>query len=158
MNTQQHRQFQRGVDAIRAAEHGPSCDELAVAPILDCWRVMIAPHPYPIPVLWGEVSGHPKLGTDLITTSRLVALDRHAGRARSVSRWYRLGRPFAEFEAALTSRMGQNDAKPGSAEFHLPGFVTIDDPAALEQILADYIALMRKIDANYKTGGGETRT
>lgn len=149
MTPEQYRQFQRGLDAIRAAERGPTDDDLASAPILDFWRVLIDRRPHPMPVLWGEVSGHPKLGTDMITSSRLVALNRDAGWARSVSRWYRLGRPFAEFEAELAGQLRQADTSPGTVGFELPGFSVIDDPAALDQILTDYIALMRKIDANH---------
>ncbi|SEO27881.1 hypothetical protein SAMN04489859_10584 [Paracoccus alcaliphilus] len=149
MTPEQYRQFQRGLDAIREAERGPTGDALASTPTLDLWRVLIDRRPYPMLVLWGEVSGHPKLGTDMITTSRLIALNRNAGWARSVSRWYKLGRPFAAFEADLASRMGQANAKPGSLVFHLPGFAAIDDAVALEQILADHIALMRRIGANH---------
>lgn len=152
MTPEQLQQFQRGLDAIRAAERGPTAEELSTAPILDHWRVLIDRRPYPMPVLWGEVTGHPKLGTDMITTSRLIALDREAGWARSVSRWYRLGNPFAEFEAELTDQLGQADASPGSVGFHLPGCATIDDPAAIDQMLADHIALMRRIDANHEIG------
>ena len=149
MTPEHHRQFQRGLDAIRAAERGPTSDELAAAPSLDLWRVPIDRRPYPMPVLWGDVSDHPKLGTDMITTSRLIALDRDAGWARSVSRWYRLDRPYAAFGAELASQLGQADASPGSIGFHLPGFVTIDAPVTLAQILTGYIALMRWIDANH---------
>jgi len=75
--------------------------QLASAPILDLWRVLIDQRLYPMPVLWGEVTGHPTLGTDMITTSRLVALNLYAGWARSVNRWYRLGSAFATFGAEL---------------------------------------------------------
>lgn len=145
MTPTQLQQFQRGLDAIRAAERGPTRDDLAGAPILDYWRVMIDHRLYPMPVLWGEVTGHPTLGTDLITTSRLVALEPDAGWARSVKRWYRLARPFAELEAELTRQLGHSDASPGTFWFDLPGFAPIDDPAALDRILTEYIALMRRV-------------
>lgn len=158
MTPEQYRQFQRGLNAIRAAERGPADNDRASAPILDFWRVLIDRRSHPMPVFWGEVSGHPKLGTDMITTSRLVALDRYAGWARSVSRWYRLGRPFTALETELAGQLGQAEVSPGSVGFHLPGFSVIDDPTALEQILADHIALMRRIDANHKIDRGEART
>ena len=62
--------------AVRAAERGPDAADLAAAPVLDDWRPMRAAGGM---VLWGEVSGHPRLGQAHVVTSRLLALDRSAG-------------------------------------------------------------------------------
>lgn len=147
MTPEQRHQLDRALLAIRDAERGPTAEELAAAPILDIWRPMLTQHR--MAVLWGEVSGHPKLGRDLITTSRLVAIDRERGWARTVSRWYHLGTPFHAFEAQLIRKMGQEAAKAGFVGFELTGFTPVDDPQLLDQILAAYVALVRKIETKY---------
>lgn len=59
------------------------------APVLDCWSLAERREP----CLIGIQSGHPVLtGNSVITTSGLYFLDREAGVARTLSRWYRLGR------------------------------------------------------------------
>lgn len=92
-------QYDRVLDAIAAAEAGPFKIDLLNAPVLDVWRPLISAHGHV--VLWGKVSGHPHLGDDDITTSRLIAIRPDAGWARTASRWYRLGRPFTKLEADL---------------------------------------------------------
>ena len=72
--------------AITAAEAVPSQADLADAPVLDCWRPLIS-HRGDL-ILWGMVSGHPRLGNNQITTSQLVAIDAAQGWARTASRWY----------------------------------------------------------------------
>lgn len=70
----------------------PSVEELAEAPHLEFWGVIIDDDTL---ALRGVVTGHPNLQDRLIiTTSQLlwVADDRKS--ARTVSRFYRLGRPF----------------------------------------------------------------
>jgi hypothetical protein len=58
------------------------------APILDHWSLAERSEP----CLIGIQRGHPVLnGNSGITTSRLYFLDREAGIARTLSRWYRLG-------------------------------------------------------------------
>ena len=61
------------------------------APILDQWNYAKAP----AMCLTGRVSGHPKLpGTSRpIFTSDLFLIAEDMGLARTMSRWYRLGRP-----------------------------------------------------------------
>ncbi len=147
MTPAQRYQLDRALLAIREAERGPTPEELAAAPRLDIWRPMLDQRR--MAALWGEVSGHPKLGGDLITTSRLVAIDREKGWARTVSRWYHLGIPFAAFEAELARKMGQESAKAGFFGFEPTGFTPVDDPQLLDQILAAYVALVRKIEAGY---------
>ncbi len=64
-------------------------------------------------------------------------------------KWCRLARPFAELEADLARQLGSTDASPGSLWFDLPGFAPIDDPAALDQTLTEYIALTRRTAAHH---------
>lgn len=73
-------------------EAGPADADLASAPVLDRWfamqdligRVM----------LFGRVSGHPRLGDRNIHTSQVFGLDAAGKWARSFNRWYSLGTPF----------------------------------------------------------------
>lgn len=67
----------------------PDPDDLAAAPILHGWRRVIVP--VAEAALVGRVSGHPRLPSSRIVTSRLLALDGAAGWARTLSRLYRLG-------------------------------------------------------------------
>lgn len=83
--------------AMTAAETGPSETDLICAPTLDHWR-LVATEMGNV-VLAGMVSGHPHLRSGMIATSQLIAIDVVSGWARTVSRWYRLGRTFAEFDA-----------------------------------------------------------
>lgn len=62
---------------------------LADAPVIDGWRYL----PYVTACLGGGVSGHPLLGDrPSIATSMLFALNPEGGWARTLSRWYRVGR------------------------------------------------------------------
>jgi hypothetical protein len=65
--------------------------DLVAAPILDRWRVA----EWTLPCLVGLSSGHPKLPGDnrLIRTSDLWLLSEDRTWARTLSRWYQLGRP-----------------------------------------------------------------
>ena len=70
----------------------PDRHELAAAPLLDGWRRTLVPAVEP--ALVGRVADHPRLpGRRQIVTSRLLAIDLDAGFARTLSRYYRLGRP-----------------------------------------------------------------
>lgn len=76
-------QLQRGVGADKLAGHD--------APILDRWALSERT----LPCLIGLSTGHPKLpGTRLVRTSDLWLLAENGSCARTLSRWYRLGRPF----------------------------------------------------------------
>ncbi|WP_158282814.1 DUF6634 family protein [Aminobacter sp. AP02] len=91
--------FEREVDRLSSLaadmeriRDGTDPGQLAAeAPILDYW--MIATRP--VSHLVGLATGHPVLtGTDrLITTSDLVMVSHDQSWARTLSRWYRLGRP-----------------------------------------------------------------
>lgn len=120
--------------AIRAAEAGPSPEELAHAPLMETWRVLVSPEG--APVLWGKVIDHPRLGTAMITTSRLVAFSPERGHARSLSRWFRLGTPYP----AATRRPGalRNRATRSLEDFEAHAFTVLQDADRLSRILSDF--------------------
>jgi hypothetical protein len=69
---------------------GPTAADLSDAPILNNWT----PEVRPAPCLVGYVADHPRLpgiGRPVIT-SDLWVLAEHQGWARTLSRWYLLGR------------------------------------------------------------------
>ena len=69
----------------------PSQADLRDAVILEDWRIAGDPITGQI-VFWGRSIGHPILGDRLITTSPLVWISEDRTIARTLSRWYRLGR------------------------------------------------------------------
>ena len=81
--------LERLADDLRryARDGGPAATELLEAPLilapqtvpdLSCYR------------LAGEVVGHPRVGPGSAMTSRIYAVDRHGGWARSYSRLWRI--------------------------------------------------------------------
>jgi hypothetical protein len=74
----------------------PTPLELAEAPVLENWRVLIVlgksnAKELTIPVLFGNVAGHPRLGdVRCLRTSQLIWLDRDRHWARTWNRVYRL--------------------------------------------------------------------
>jgi hypothetical protein len=74
------------------AHQGPSAAELDASPLLDDWREVMEFHV----VLEGRVKDHPELGDRRIRTSALYHMDEKRGYARTLSRYYRLGRRFGE--------------------------------------------------------------
>lgn len=145
MNPEQHRRLAQLLTVISLAEAWPTSDDLAGAPLLDLWRPMA--NLQGSVVLWGEVSGHPRLGATTITTSRLIALDPEAGWARTLSRWYRLGQPFSAFEADLAGSMGIQEANRAILSFELAGFLPVDDPDLLARLLQAFITRVRRMEA-----------
>jgi len=99
---------QRRLDSARAdlerlgRGERPTASELAAASVLEGWA-MAERDGYA--VLVGNVTGHPRLpdGT-WIRTSALVWLCEHGTAARSLNRWYKLGRALEAhlFEADTT--------------------------------------------------------
>ena len=69
-----------------AAGDLPTQDTLAGAPVIENYRRGIRE----VPVLVGDVEGHPRLGTTLTTTTTLWAFAPTHGWARTQSRFYRL--------------------------------------------------------------------
>lgn len=90
--------FMARLQAARAAlerisrGESPTAEELASAPLLDFWCVVVEP---PFPVLQGVVTGHPRLADGaMIGTSPLLWLAEDQSAARTLSRFYRLGVPL----------------------------------------------------------------
>jgi hypothetical protein len=75
-----------------SAGRQPNPVELAAAPVLDKWELA----PFACAALRGEVEGHPVLGSRWILTSPLYAMDEHQRWARTLSRFYLLGRRAGE--------------------------------------------------------------
>lgn len=145
--------FDKVLRAIAAAEAGPSEADLAQAPVLSDWKAAISPGGNIM--LWGEVTDHPLLGNASIHTSQLIAIDAAAGWARTASRWYRLEKPLALFEAELAESMNGKAKLAGSVQFALPGFANINDSELLQKLLATYIARVRGIDAADRSASGK---
>jgi hypothetical protein len=83
-------------DALARIEKGesPTPEELAAAPLLEFWCVVVDP---PFPVLQGVVTGHPHLADGAtVGTSPLLWLADDRSAARTLSRYYRLGVPLLE--------------------------------------------------------------
>ncbi len=141
----------RVMTAIRAAEARPTVAEIAEAPLLEDWRVLISRHGSP--VIWGQVSGHPRLDDTMISTSRLIAINPSAGWARSISRWFRLGEPIAgsKTHGQPPATLSELKRQASASEFGV--FVPLDNPALLDSILADFIARARQAAAAQGIGG-----
>ena len=66
----------------------PSSTDLDAAPYIEGWSIV----PRAELALQGTVEGHPLIAAGPVLTSGLYVLDREAGFARTLSRFYRLGR------------------------------------------------------------------
>lgn len=66
---------------------GPTPEQLAEAPIIEAWRLGVRAEP----ALIGFVSRHPFVSGNAVTSS-LYVLDPELGYARTLSRFYRLGK------------------------------------------------------------------
>ncbi|MGA0613337.1 DUF6634 family protein [Paracoccus sp. KR1-242] len=142
----------RALKAIAEAEAGPTGADLINAPVIDHWRPLRSgSHTI---ALWGNVSGHPLLGRDTATTSPLLAINVQAGWARTKSRWYALGRPFAALGAELAESMGVNGPAADFIKFALPGYLPLEKPDQLPELLANYIAWVREFDATDRAATG----
>ncbi|MTE01936.1 ATP-dependent Lon protease [Paracoccus sp. YIM 132242] len=144
LTAEQRHHLTLAMTAIAAAETGPDPEDLAAAPALDLWRPL-ATLDLAL-VLWGHVSGHPRFAPGPIVTSRLIALNRQDGWARTLSRWYRLAEPFTAFEGALARDAGLSGSGMRIATFDFGGYIPVDDPTVLDRLLADYAARVRACD------------
>ncbi len=133
----------KALQAIDAAEAGPSAADIANAPVLSDWMPAVSPFAHVI--LVGEVVGHPILGTRSITTSQLIAIHPEAGWARTVSRWYGLAQPKPASKEIFASNLGLKS--PIAARFAITGFITLADLGDLDEILSANIVQIRQIDA-----------
>lgn len=99
--------FQSAQTDLRRIDEGwrPSESDLADAVGLEDWLPAVDPVNN-LPILIGEAIGHPILGDRFITTSPLLWISKDRTIARTLSRWYRLGR------CALPS----TDAAPPASE------------------------------------------
>jgi hypothetical protein len=70
----------------------PTQEVLAGAPVIENYRRGIRE----VPVLVGDVHGHPRLGTTLVTTTTLWAFAPKLGWARTQGRYYRLLNPASQ--------------------------------------------------------------
>jgi hypothetical protein len=68
----------------------PTYGEIAKAPSIDRWRAMVTPLGLR---LVGSVSGHPRLGSSVALISQIWAADGEGRWVRTLSRFYRLGKP-----------------------------------------------------------------
>lgn len=135
----------RALKAIAEVEAGPSEADLIDAPIIDHWRALRSGSR--TIVLWGNVSGHPVIGRDSTTTSPLLGINVQSGWARTKSRWYILGQPFSVLEAALAESMGIENPPADFLRFELPGYLPLESPDQLPELLANYIAWVHEFDA-----------
>lgn len=88
---QQYRLIKRladDLDRIRLGM-GPSPDEITQAPFITDWMVGVRAEP----ALLGNVSGHPMVDGHALT-SPLFVLDPANGYARTLTRFYRIGKPL----------------------------------------------------------------
>jgi hypothetical protein len=72
----------------------PDPTVLAAAPLIDNWYAGFYPSSRDL-CLVGHVTGHPRLGDQIVTTSPLVAIDPLYRWARTHGRFYKLGRRAA---------------------------------------------------------------
>lgn len=91
--------------ALEAAEKGPTAEVLAESPLLVNWQIIMMAGRL---CLAGEVSGHPTLKDDFITTSHLVFLSPGLDWARTMSRFYRLGSTLGAMLASIDAFKGGN--------------------------------------------------
>lgn len=86
---QRLRRLLRDLEFVRSGRH-PDRNQLASAPLIDDWRIVNRP----APCLMGTVKGHPtiKNGHTGLTTE-LWLLAPTLGYARTLSRYYAMGRP-----------------------------------------------------------------
>lgn len=90
----------------------PTPADLASAPLIEGWYHSTVGEHDEIEVLCGTVIGHPRLGTQPITTSALVWVDIEHGFARTSGRFYRLGKPLG-WRPTPAADDETDDARPG---------------------------------------------
>lgn len=143
------------VAAIRAAETGPLPNELAAAPLMENWGVLTGPSG--IPVIWGKVIDHPCLGSRIIATPRLVALDAQKDWARSLCGWVRLGEPFTPARADVKRGYPRSVVGRALEEFEIRGFSVFEDGERLGATLDGFSVEMMSLSALPRALGSEDR-
>ncbi|MFC3838177.1 DUF6634 family protein [Paracoccus rhizosphaerae] len=142
--------------SVAALERGPTPEDVAEAPLANLWAVLVMDED-DLPVLWGQVSGHPLLGDRQILTSVLVGLNRDAGWARTISRWYRLGRPFPREMIAPASRVHDPKRRAGYLPLWSSGYLAVVDDALLEAKMARLLVLLKNLEAHMVSGAAARR-
>ena len=130
------------IKALDAAETGPSEIDLADAPKLDHWRALESPSGTPI--LWGDASGHPRLGDIWITSSHLIALNPEQSWARTVSRWYVLVSPFVVPASGAGISIDAHDAAADYPHVDIMGYCPLGDMFRLSQLLETWSGRIRQ--------------
>lgn len=74
---------------VEEVERGPGPGDLDEAPRLDHWWIVLRDAPFLRAC--GDLSGHPEITDDFVTTSPVLGFDVAGGWMRTRSRWYRLG-------------------------------------------------------------------
>lgn len=142
MTTQEQQIIRLALRALAAAEAGPTPTDLTDAPLIELWQVLL--NPRGAPVLYGYASGHPNLGTQTVRTSWLIAIDRDAGWARTLNRYYRLGRSLEEAARPGVNRdPAQAEVAPGTYHWEYPGYTPVTNHAVLRELLAVHAAQFR---------------
>ncbi|MGZ3217454.1 DUF6634 family protein [Paracoccus sp. T5] len=142
--------------SVAALERGPTPEDLAEAPLADLWAVLVKGED-DLPALWAQVSGHPLLGDCQVMTSALVGLNRDAGWARTISRWYRLGTPFPRAVITLASSGHDPKRRTGYLPLWSSGYLALVDEALLEAKIARLLALLKNLDAHMESGATARR-
>ncbi|MFC0200369.1 DUF6634 family protein [Paracoccus rhizosphaerae] len=137
--------------SVAALERGPTPEDLAEAPLADLWAALVKDED-DLPALWAQVLGHPLLGDRQILTSALVGLNRDAGWARTISRWYRLGTPFPSAEVRLASSVHDRKVTSGYMPLGSTGYLALVDNALLEAKMTRFVSLLKNLDAHMESG------
>lgn len=120
----------KALAALRSSETGPRQRDLITAPRLDLW--LPVRNKYGVLALWGQVIDHPDFGVDDIVTSPLVAWNPAESWARSINRWYRLGRAFFSLNEELTPKM---EGAASNMTIEIAGVRAIDDLDVANQLV-----------------------
>lgn len=142
--------------SVAALERGPTSEDLAEAPLADLWAVLVKDEG-DLPALWAQVSGHPLLGDRQILTSALVGLSRDAGWARTISRWYRLGRPFPSAVITLASSGHDPNRRTGYLPLWSSGYLAVVDEALLKAKTTRFVSLLKNLEAHMESGASGRR-
>lgn len=100
--THQDERIRNAMEDIARLKEGwrPGEAALAEAVYIENWQLTPVEHGHAL--IEGISFGHPRIADGRpMHTSVVLYIDAEAGIARTVSRWYRLGRPSPEFAAAL---------------------------------------------------------
>lgn len=136
--------LRKALVAIEAAKAGPSTEDLNSAPLMEYW-LTVQDGGGAICFL-GRTVDHPLLGTQDILTSPAVCLNRSEGWLRTMSRWYRLGKPLFSIKEDLAQQFKDKNGKPARVEFDCPGLRVIEDPAIVDQMIAQFVNLVLAYD------------